>query len=45
MALPGDQVIIPVAPKDVTPVPEVIVQPTPEPITNWKVWWALFFGE
>ena len=45
MALPGDQVIIPGAPKDVTPVPEVIVQPTPEPIANWKVWWALFFGE
>ncbi len=45
MALPGDQVIIPVAPKDITPVPEVIVQPTPEPIANWKVWWALFFGE
>ena len=45
MSLSGDQVIIPVPPEGATPEPEIIVQPTPEEIANWKVWWALFFGE
>lgn len=45
MSLSGDQVIIPVPPEGATPEPEIIVQPTPEAIANWKVWWALFFGE
>lgn len=45
MALSGDQVVIPIPPAGATPEPVVVVQPTPEPVPNWKVWWALFFGE
>ncbi len=43
MARPGDKVIIPLTPVGQTPVPEVVVTPTPTTVENWQVWWALFF--
>ena len=45
MIQPGDVPIVPVAPpQSVTPTPEVVA-PTAEPVQNWQVWEALFFGE
>ncbi|RPJ52257.1 MAG: hypothetical protein EHM21_00665 [Chloroflexi bacterium] len=43
MALPGDQVIIPLPPEGQTPQPKTQVTPTPTTVENWEVWWALFF--
>jgi cell division protein FtsB len=43
MARPGDKVIIPLTPVGQTPVPVVVVTPTPTAVENWQVWWALFF--
>ena len=43
MARPGDKVIIPLTPVGQTPVPVVVVTPTPTTVENWQVWWALFF--
>ena len=45
LALPGDQVIVPVTPANMTTVPKVQETPTPPMVQNWEVWWALFFGE
>ena len=42
---PGDQLIVPIAPADATPVPVVAPQVTQPEMRNWQVWWALFFGE
>jgi len=42
---PGDQLIVPIAPADATPVPVVAPQATLPTMKNWQVWWALFFGE
>lgn len=42
---PGDQLIVPIAPTDATPVPVVAPQATQPAMKNWQVWWALFFGE
>jgi cell division protein FtsB len=42
---PGDQLIVPIAPADATPVPVVALQATQPAMKNWQVWWALFFGE
>ncbi len=42
---PGDQLIVPIAPADATPVPVVAPQATQPAMKNWQVWWALFFGE
>jgi len=40
---PGDVRIVPVSPYEVTPVPTPIVLPTPVPVKNWEVWYAIFF--
>ncbi len=45
MALPGDNVIIPVTPVGSTPQPEIQVTSIPPAVENWQVWYALFFGE
>ena len=45
MAKPGDMVIIQMTPVVPTTTPRIALTPTPRPIENWEVWWALFFGE
>jgi cell division protein FtsB len=45
MAKPGDVLIIPVAPGSSTQAPVVFPVNTPEPVSNWQVWWALFFNQ
>jgi len=45
MALPGDNVIIPLPPGDVTPLPVQMPTPTIQPLDNWEVWQILFFGD
>jgi cell division protein FtsB len=45
MARPGDQVIVPIVPGDITPVPTSAVVETNPSVQNWQVWWALFFAD
>jgi hypothetical protein len=45
LAQPGDKVIVPVTPANLTSVQEPQITPTPPVIENYEVWWALFFGE
>jgi cell division protein FtsB len=40
----GDYPIVPIVPAKETPQPKITPQPTPEPVENWQVWQALFFG-
>jgi cell division protein FtsB len=40
----GDVPIVPIAPPNYTPEPIVTPIPTPQPVENWQVWQALFFG-
>ena len=42
---PGDQVIIPLSPQEVTPEINYLQTPTPGQEEKWQVWWELFFGE
>jgi cell division protein FtsB len=42
---PGDQVIIPLSPQDVTPEMNYLQTPTPSQEEKWQIWWELFFGE
>jgi len=44
-ALPGDHVIIPLPPKDVTPEINYLPTTTPQAANNWQIWWDWFFGE
>jgi len=44
MVREGDVPIVPIAPKNITPEPKITPQPTPQPVQNWQVWEALFFG-
>ncbi len=43
----GDQLIVPLVDPNATPSPLQIVEPEEylQPIENWQVWVALFFGE
>lgn len=45
MALPGDQVVVPLPPGEVTPVPIVPTAVMPTPAENWEIWRVLFFGK
>ncbi len=45
MAREGDVLIIPVAPASTTDQPVEYSIQTPEPASNWEVWWSLFFGD
>ncbi|HZW05006.1 MAG TPA: hypothetical protein VFF68_13820 [Anaerolineaceae bacterium] len=44
MTRPGDVLVVPLPPENVTPQPVVTVAATPEPMENWEVWRILFFG-
>ena len=45
MVQPGDQVIIPLPPKDFTPDINYLATPAPPVGQNWQIWWELLFGE
>lgn len=45
MVQPGDYLIVPVSPVNVTPQANLIATPAPTQVMNWEVWWALFFGK
>ncbi len=45
MAQTGDVPIQPVSPPGSTPVVATLAAPTQQPISNWQVWQALFFGK
>lgn len=45
MAMPGDIVVIQITSAEQAQTPMVVETPTPRPVENWEVWWALFFGE
>jgi hypothetical protein len=42
---PGDQMIVPVSPQEVTAEFNYVQTPTPSAEDNWQIWWELFFGE
>jgi cell division protein FtsB len=44
MAQSEDVVIKPLAPPNSTPAPTPTVIVTPQVVSNWDLWWALFFG-
>lgn len=41
----GDQPVVPVGQPGSTPLVTVEPTPTPTPLSNWQVWWNLFFSE
>ncbi len=43
--LPGDQPVVPVGQPGATPIQNSIPTPTPTPMSNWQIWWNLFFGQ
>lgn len=42
---PEDQAVIPLGQPDTAPIEPVEPTPTPTPMSNWQVWWKLFFGK
>ncbi len=44
MALPGEVLVVPVAPAGQQSAAEATPAPSFEPPSNWEVWWALLFG-
>ena len=44
MAQPGDKVIVPLPPSNVTQDFLYPKTETPTPIENWQIWWDLFFA-
>ncbi len=45
MVQPGDIPIVPIAPPGSVQATESAPVPTVEPVSNWQVWEALFFGK
>jgi len=43
-AQPGDQSIIPVGSTGDVPSRPSTPTPSPTPMSNWQIWWELFFG-
>jgi hypothetical protein len=41
----GDQPVVPIGPTEIPPLEISTPAPSPIPMTNWQVWWNLFFGE
>lgn len=45
MTRPGENLVIPLSPPGTTPIPEVVIVATQEPVANWQVWLALISGK
>ncbi|KAF0112096.1 MAG: hypothetical protein FD147_363 [Chloroflexi bacterium] len=45
MARPGEKLVIPLSPPGATSVPLFNPIPTPIPVANWQVWFALLAGK
>jgi cell division protein FtsB len=45
MIQPGDQVIIPLSPINITPDINYLATPTAQKSENWQIWWDLFFAD
>lgn len=45
MVQEGDIPVVPVGNTNITPTPQVTPAPSPTPMSNWEIWWMLFFGE
>ncbi len=43
--LPEDQPVVPIGQPGTAPLQSVEPTPTPKPMSNWQVWWNLFFGQ
>ncbi len=44
-AQPNDQVVVPVGQPGTTPIQTAEPTPAPTPMSNWQIWWDLFFGQ
>jgi len=42
---PGDQPVVPIGQPNTAPIQSVESTPIPTPMSNWQVWWNLFFGD
>ena len=45
MIQPDDQPVVPLAQPGTAPIQQPSPTPVPTPMTNWQVWWNLFFAE
>ena len=43
--LPEDQPVVPVQQPGTAPIKSIAPTPIPAPVSNWQVWWNLFFGQ
>ena len=44
-ALPGDHPVIPLGQAGATPLQSAEPTATATPLSNWQIWWNLFFGD
>ncbi len=42
---PGDQPVVPIGKPGAAPIQNLDPTPTPTQMSNWQVWWNLFFGQ
>ena len=42
---PGDQPLVPIGQPGINPIQSLEPTPIPTPMSNWQVWWNLFFGD
>lgn len=44
MVKPGEVLVVPISPNIETPEPDLVPETTIEQISNWKIWYQLFFS-
>ena len=44
MVKPGEVLVVPISPNIETPEPDIVPETTFEQISNWKIWYQLFFS-
>jgi len=42
---PGEVLIVPLSPSQITPTPVILPTPEVENLPNWKIWFGLFFSD